>query len=175
MSAPPISVQFDDKRVLDALGELLRRVARPRPALREIGESLTESTKRRFETSTAPDGSHWAGNSDVTLMEHLGRTKGNFRNDGGLTKRGAARLGAKKPLIGETRSLSTKIHYNVLADGVEIGSSMEYAGMMHFGGKKSEYSKLWGDIPPRKFIGVSNSDASNTLDILGDYIGGSMR
>lgn len=171
----PIRVEVDDRRVLDVLGELLRRVGNPRPALKEIGEDLAESTTRRFETSTAPDGSRWEENSDVTLMEYLGSRKGSFRKDGGLTSKGAARLGAKKPLIGETKSLSSQIHYKVLADGVEVGSQMEYAAMQHFGGKKSAFPHLWGDIPARPFVGISDDDAASILDTLGDYLAGAVK
>ncbi len=55
-----IEVKIDSKAVLAAMGRLSKAAADPRPALLAIGESLVVSTKKRFETSTAPDGIRWA-------------------------------------------------------------------------------------------------------------------
>ena len=62
-----INVEIDDRAILNALRNLQRAGANLRPALAEIGEQLVESTKKRFETSTAPDGSAWEENSASTL------------------------------------------------------------------------------------------------------------
>lgn len=63
-----ITIEVDDAALLQGLKALRDRVENLRPALKEIGEDLAESTKRRFATSTAPDGSRWAENSDTTLL-----------------------------------------------------------------------------------------------------------
>ena len=47
---------------------------------------------------------------------------------------------------------------------------MEYAAMQQFGGIKSEFPHLWGDIPARPFLGVSESDAEEILAIVHDYL-----
>ena len=85
--------------------------------------------------------------------------------------------GAKKPLIGETRRLSTEISYQIAADGVEVGSSMQYAAVQHFGAKKGEFGRTrrgapipWGDIPPRPFLGISEVDRAAILDIIADHL-----
>ena len=148
------------------------------PALMAIGEALAESTKRRFETSTSPDGQRWAENSDVTLFRYLARFSKSFRSDGGLTQKGAARLGAKKPLIGESKSLSTMIVWQLVArDAVAIGSPMEYAGVQQFGAEKGEFGRTkrgapipWGNIPARPFVGVSRDDDETIADIVRDYL-----
>jgi len=43
---------------------------------------------------------------------------------------------------------------------------MEYAAMMQFGGTKSEFPNLWGDIPARPFLGISEDDKTDILTIL---------
>jgi phage gpG-like protein len=52
-----ITIEVDDVGLQQALKALRERVENLRPALKEIGEELAESTKQRFATSTAPDGS----------------------------------------------------------------------------------------------------------------------
>lgn len=66
-----ITIDIDDREVLSVLQELARRGANLRPAMLAIGEDLAESTRRRFETSTAPDGTPWADNSEVTYLMYL--------------------------------------------------------------------------------------------------------
>lgn len=178
-----IKIEIDDKQVTQAITRLANAAGNPRPVLAKIGELLVDSTKRRFGTSTAPDGTRWAKNSDVTLLQYLGRYKSSFRKDGGLTQKGAARLGGKKPLIGETGSLSSQIFsktegsYTLL-----IGSTMEYAAAQQFGMKKGYAGANkrgspipWGDIPARPFLGISNDDRQNILDEISDYLSQSFR
>jgi Phage virion morphogenesis family. len=108
-----ITIEIDDQQIRQAFTRLVASAKNPRPVLEQIGELLVDSTKQRFATSTAPDGTRWAENSDVTLLRYLGQFKGSYRKDGGLTQKGAARLGSKKPLIGETGMLSSQIFSKV--------------------------------------------------------------
>lgn len=139
------SIEVDDHQILDALQQLQRLVGDLRPALAEMGGDLVESTKRRFETTSAPDGSEWALNSVLSTL---------------LYKEG------DRPLTGETGLLMNTIHYAASSDLLEVGSPQEYAAMQQFGGTKAEFPHLWGDIPARPFLGVSDDDRSNLLAIL---------
>jgi hypothetical protein len=58
-----ITIQVDDKQVLDMLAELSRRMTNLQPAMKEIGEDIVASTKRRFADSVGPDGTPWVANS----------------------------------------------------------------------------------------------------------------
>ena len=173
-----IRIEIDDQAVRAALGELLRRVQDPAPALREIGELLVASTRQRFATGRAPDGTPWAPNSLVTVLRYLSRFGGSFRRGGGgLTKRGQARAAAKKPLIGETRRLSSEIAYRLIPRGVEVGSSLEYAAVQQFGARKGQFGRTrrgapipWGDIPPRPFLGLSDADRTAVLQLLAAHL-----
>jgi phage gpG-like protein len=179
----PIRIEVDSRPVLQALQRLVASVGNPAPVLNEIGEALVETTKRRFDTSTGPGGERWAPNAETTLLRYLNAFKGSRRKkDGGLTAKGAARLGAKKPLIGETRSLSTTIAPVVNGAVLEIGSPMEYAGVQHFGAKRGTFGTTrhgapipWGDIPARPFLGLSASDESMVLDILHDHLAAALK
>jgi phage virion morphogenesis protein len=140
-----MEIHFDNREALNGLNELLRRTGDLRPAMAEIGETLTESTKQRFGSQAGPDGQPWPANSPVTIE----------------------RKGRDQPLTGETGSLMDEIHYNLVGnDALEVGSPMEYAAMQQFGGDQAEFSHLWGDIPARPFLGFSDEDQDEILAII---------
>jgi len=167
-----ISIEVNDKEVLDILDQMIKRGKNLQPAMREIGEDVTESTKQRFVTATDPEGTPWASNStETTIPRYLGAFGGSHKKDGTLSKRGEARSAAKKPLTGETRALATTINYQLVGStGVSIGSPMVYAAMQQFGGTKAEFPHLWADIPARPFLGLSEADTTSILDIVGSYL-----
>ncbi len=166
-----ISIEVDDRSVLAALRQLSSKSSNLANVLADIGEHLTETTKRRFDTSTAPDGTKWAPNTQTTILQHLGAYKGSYTKAGKISSKGISRVTSKKPLIGETRSLSSTINYLVNGNqSVEIGSPMIYSAMHQFGGHKTDYPNLWGNIPARPFLGLSDDDRRNILDILAEYL-----
>lgn len=173
-----IQIQISDRQVNQALTRLVASVSNPRTVLDEIGELLIDSTKARFATSTGPDGKRWAENSDITILQYLGRYKGSFKKNGGLSAKGASRLGGKKPLIGESGSLSSQIFKKVEGNNtLYIGSTMIYAAAQQFGIKKGYAGSNkrgspipWGDIPARPFLGISNEDRGMILDTISDYL-----
>lgn len=165
------SIKVEDRQVLDTLNQLVGRAKNLRPAFVEIGEDLVDSTRRRFATATAPDGTPWAPNSQVTIDRYLGVFKGSHKKDGSLSKAGQARTASKKPLTGETKTLQSSINYQLDGDvGVGIGSPKVQAAMMQFGGTEAQFPHLWGDIPGRIFLGVSSADKQNILEIIGSYL-----
>jgi phage virion morphogenesis protein len=144
-----IEIHVDNQAVLAALQNLLNTTGNLRPTLLEIGETLTESTKQRFGSKTGPDGQAWAGNSEITIE----------------------RKGRDQPLTGETGKLMDEIHYNLIGpDTLILGSPMEYAAMQQFGGSKDEFAQLWGDIPARPFLGISDADQDAILAIIEDQL-----
>lgn len=150
-----IEIKIDNTAVLQALERLSKLAENPRPALLAIGEELVKSTKQRFANSTAPDGKTWQANSPVTLK----RKKGT------------------KPLIGETGSLASQIHYAVTGDTLVVGSTMEYAAVQQFGAAQGRFGQNkrkapipWGNIPARPFLGISTEDEAMISDVIGDYL-----
>lgn len=146
-----IEVKIDDAEIKRALQDLQRAVGDLSPAFREIGEVLVESTKQRFEAGVGPDGKKWPLNSVLSTL---------------LYKEG------DRPLINEG-TLMESIQYQITGKNeLEIGTAMEYAAMQQFGGTKSEFPSLWGDIPARPFLGLSSDDETKILDILQDHLKG---
>jgi phage gpG-like protein len=170
-------LEYDDRELREALGALARAGANPRRTLVAAGEFLVETTKQRFETGRGPDDRAWAANSPLTLDRFLGRFKGSFRKDGGLSDRGAQRAASKRPLIGESKALSTTISYRVTGELLEVGSPMEYAAVQQFGAAQGAFGRSrrntplpWGDIPARPFLGLSSTDRRGLLRIFNDEL-----
>lgn len=172
-----ITIEIDDRRVLDVLAELAARLDDLTPAMQSIGEYLVGSTKRRFATSIGPDGMHWAPNSQVTYLRMLERAHGVTLKGGRINQKGANMAMAKKPLVGESHRLSSEISAQAGRYAVEVGSPMVYAAVQQFGTKKGAFGVgrgrrpiPWGDIPARPFIGLSEADADQVLKIVGEFL-----
>lgn len=148
-----IKTQASDPGVVEAFNRLIATGEDPSGALMGIGEVMLDHTKQRFEQSDSPYGEPWTMNSDTTLRTALHGSAKNFTKAGKLSKRGNALLAGKKPLIGESKSLSTQFASTVIGnDMVTLTSLMVYAAMQNFGGSKAEFPHLWGDIPARQFF-----------------------
>ena len=138
----------------DALGDLT-------PVYQDIGEYLIESTKARFRRGEAPDGTRWRAKQPATIAAYLRRGDGS-RPD---------------PLIGPSKRLSTEIAMFANAAGVEVGSALEYSAVHQFGAAKGSFGENaagrpipWGDIPARPYLGLSDDDERNILDIVDEHL-----
>ena len=155
-----LTIRFDGSATERYLAELKAKLANPEPLLKGIGEDVAHSTKERFKTSTAPDGTAWAPNSDVTLQRygsHWGR------------KIAARRMAQKKPLIGESKALSRTINWQLLPGGkaVAVGTPMIYGAVQQFGADKAPRGREpWGAIPARPFLGLSEADKTHILALV---------
>lgn len=147
-----IQVDYDDQEVTRLLQRLIDAGGNPRPALLEIGEELVDSTKKRFETTSGPDGTPWARNKASTIK----------------------RKGSDKPLTAGG-TLMDQINYQLTGnDTLEVGSPTVYAAMQQFGGTKEEFPHLWDDIPAREFIGISTEDEEKIIETFNSYLLGTI-
>jgi phage gpG-like protein len=141
-------------------------------ALKEIGGHLVESTKQRFSTSTAPDGSRWVPNAESTYLNYLtGRSTGdegargkNFGKGGKLSAKGSARAINKKPLI-DSGLLQDGITYQVNGATLSVGTN-RFAGEWDAGAAVHQFGSRDGKTPARPFLGLSSDDENDILDIL---------
>lgn len=150
-----------------------------------IGQGMEERIDKRFATSTGPDGKAWKANSPVTLAREalrLSLFKSNFmgpQKGRRPNKRSAERLAAKRPLIGETGTLRDWIVSSVNGNAVELAATTVYAAIQQFGGTKSQFAHLWGDIPARPFLPVTAEgdlyaeEAEAVMRDISDYFGAS--
>ncbi len=165
-----INTRLDSQPVLARLAEIRRKVDDLSPAMLAIGELLTESTKERFSTSTAPDGSRWMPNAPATVLGTLARISGAYsKKTGRLTKKGSAAVMGKKPLVA-SGILQDTISYGLIkgGDGVEVGTN-RFAGEWDGGAAVHQFGSQDGKIPARPFLGISTDDETDILAILASF------
>ena len=169
-----LTLKLEDIDAQRTLNALVQAGANLRPLMKKIGEGLTDSTKDRFATTTAPDGSRWLPNKASTLNLFLAETSGNFDTKSGfLNKRGASRIAGKNPLTGINKTLRTTINYQASEQGVNIGSPEDYAGTQQFGAAARSFKggkSPWGTIPARPFLGISSDDERLIVDATLDFL-----
>ncbi|MDD4942734.1 MAG: phage virion morphogenesis protein [Rhodoferax sp.] len=149
------TIQVQDQGVQNTLKALNARFANLRPVLQTIGEGVVERTKRRFETSTAPDGAKWQANSAATLAMLAGRLAGQkskVKKDGSLNAAGQRAYANKKPLIGDSQDLRRQFTLAATANTLTVGNTMAYAAIQQFGGQAGRGRKV--TIPARPFLPV---------------------
>lgn len=149
-----ITITVQDREVLATLEAITQRIGNMSPVLQAIGDDITERTKRRFDTSTSPDGTPWKANSPATMgIYSLRLGQGHRKKDGSLNKRGQARVAGKKPLIdsGELRrQIVPQVSNNVLT----VTATPAYAAIHQFGGQAGRGHKV--KIPARPYLPVKD-------------------
>ncbi|KII30069.1 phage virion morphogenesis protein [Pseudomonas fluorescens] len=127
-----ITVDIEHQRLLDALRKVEWTVGDLAPLMRSAAAELLSQTEENFENEGRPD---WADLSDVTTERR--EKSGNW--PGQILQISSAGLAAS---ITSAATESSAL----------VGSNKPYAAMMQFGGDKSEFPHLWGDIPSRPFL-----------------------
>lgn len=188
-----IIVSRDD--VSNALGALVGRLHDKQLMLREIGETLLNSTRQRFISERSPENGAWASLSKSYLSSEKKRKSPNPNAIGRLQG-----------------TLSTQLSYVVRENSVEVGSNRAYAAYLQLGTRfegqsaghvrlktdasgKLERSRRGGAVfakksdataevrgyvtgfyervqPARPFLGVSAQDSSDIAAIVRDYLTG---
>ncbi len=69
-----------------------------------------------------------------------------------------------------TGTMSSQIATASGKDFAEVGSNAVQAAMMQFGGSRSEFPNLWGNIPARPFLGLSEDDETAIVEIVEDWL-----
>lgn len=163
-----INIEIENaEQVNTQLLRLLERSGNLSSLMADMGEHMVNSTHDNFENSTSPDGARWQANSATTFARLLGQSDTNA--SGRLNRRGVGRVMNKRPLIAN-HTLMQSIHYEATSTGVTIGTNLVYGAMMHFGGSRSEFPNLWGDIPARNYLGASEADGAILLDMVKSYM-----
>ena len=150
-----------EAKVRRRLDNLVRAGRDAAPLMRDIGEHVLNATRDRFDSMTDPDGDPWAPLSDATKRRK---------------KRNADKI---LTLDGDLRGNLT---YRADRDSVEIGSPSVYAGTHQFGAARGAFGTTsrggpipWGDIPARRFLGLSDADRAEIEELARDYLDEAVR
>lgn len=146
--------RFDGTAAIEHLSGLVDAINDPSPLLAELGEYGLRSTRARFKTQTAPDGTAWAA-----LQPWYQREKRRNKNRI-LTLNGYLRGQMTWQLVGDRT--------------VEIGSNLPYAAVHQFGATiKPRAAKVLMfrghvaksvTIPARPYLGLSDEDRSEIVE-----------
>ncbi|WP_449103641.1 phage virion morphogenesis protein [Pseudomonas veronii] len=127
-----ITVELDHERLQAALRRVEWAVGDVAPLMRGIASELVSQTEENFAEEGRPD---WADLSETTTQRRA--KTGNW--PGQILQISSAGLAASVTSHADDSSAL-------------VGSNKPYAAMMHFGGTKSAFPHLWGDIPGRPFL-----------------------
>ena len=145
--------RFDGTAAIEHLSGLVDAINDPSPLLAELGEYGLRSTRARFKTQTAPDGTAWAA-----LQPWYQKEK--WRN--------------KNRILALNGYLRGQMTWQLVGDRtVEIGSNLPYAAVHQFGATiKPRAAKVLMfrghvaksvTIPARPYLGLSDEDRSEIV------------
>ncbi|SED49777.1 phage virion morphogenesis protein [Pseudomonas anguilliseptica] len=126
------TVQLEHQRLQETLRTIEWAVGDLSRLMRGIAAELASQTEENFEEQGRPD---WQPLSDATTER---RTKSGTW-PGQMLQVSAGGLAA---------SITTQSDDS----SALVGSNNPYAAMMQFGGSKSDFPHLWGDIPGREYL-----------------------
>ena len=158
-----LRVELKSDEAFAALDRLAGQLDDMSPVMADVGEYLLESTEERFERGVDPEGVAWAPKSQTTIDAYVRRGKAVDR----------------RPLWGpgEGVRLAKSFHYASGPAFVEVGTNAIQSAVMHFGAKKGAFGKTkrgssipWGDIPARPFLGVSETDQANIVELVEEWL-----
>jgi phage virion morphogenesis protein len=169
-----ITLTVDTREMMALFARLEERLKDTTPLMQRIGRALHSSTKTRFQTQTAPDGSRWKPSRRAI-------------REGGQT-------------LVKTSRLRNSITWSADATRALIGTNVQYAAIHQTGGtvgiparvmphgKKGRYisrsaagqaegsvrisfsSARKVEMPARPFLGVSREDWEHIANIVREYL-----
>lgn len=145
-------VKVDEGGVSRLLSRLLLNDAKRAQMLDQIGEASVREIKMHFINQKSPEGVPWKP-----------------------SKRALA--DPSRPTLLHTLKLLNSITHKVSGGQVSAGTDDIRAGTLNFGARRGQYGAAsngapipWGDIPARKFIGVSSQNEIKVRDIVNSFL-----
>jgi phage virion morphogenesis protein len=149
MAGAFIEIEFDDREVQQLLRRLVDLTGDLEPAFADIGEYLTRSHDERFSRQVSPDGEPWIGYDHGGAYPNNPYIKNKPKN--------------QDKILTLEDDLRKTLHYEVSADQLLFGTGSKYAATHQFGDPRRH-------IPERPFLGISDNDRDEILDIIRDHI-----
>ena len=156
-----IRIMFNIEDLTQRLGVAATKLTDMTPVHKDIGDYMVRQTKARFLSGVGPYGTRWRPKKPSTIERYKAKGDGN----------------KTKPLIGPSGRLGKEIFALATRSEAEIGSSLEYSGVMQGGAAKGAFGRSarggplpWGTIPARTFLGISDAEERSILDIVDEHL-----
>lgn len=156
-----IRIEFNAAPIFKRLEQAQAKLADLTPVYEEISEYMVEATRARFQLGVDPTGAKWQPKKPATIARYEARGDGNKPD----------------PLIGPSGRLSKEVIGQANQSGAEIGSVLEYSSVMQHGAAQGAFGRSprggpipWGTIPARVWLGLSDADERNILDIVDEHL-----
>ncbi|QPT09868.1 phage virion morphogenesis protein [Sphingomonas paucimobilis] len=156
-----IRIMFNIEELTQRLGVAATELGDMTPVHEDIGDYMVRQTKLRFVSGVDPYGTRWRPKKPSTIERYKAQGDGN----------------KTKPLIGPSGRLGKEIYFLASRSETEIGSALEYSGVMQGGAAKGAFGRNarggplpWGTIPARPFLGLSDADERSILDIVDEHL-----
>lgn len=173
-----INIDINDAEIQAALQQLAAKLNDLTPFFKDVGETLLNSTRERFRSQTAPDGTPWAPLSPAYAARKP------RHKDKPLTLSGVLRGALVKQADQDSLRIGTPLIYGATHQfGAAKGSFGTVAAHINAYTRRTRSGKTatvrahtrqmrvpWGDIPARPFLGLSAEDRSDLLDAMNDYL-----
>ncbi len=147
-------IQIDDAEVVGALRRLIALGRNASPVMRDVAALGEASTRLRFRTETGPDGQRWkpslraqmTGGRTLTQAGHLAGSL-SARHGADYAEWGVNRIYAAIHQVGGTiRAKGGALKFRLPGGGFAVVKAVK--------------------IPARPFLGVSNTDRRDILDLI---------
>ena len=73
-------------------------------------------------------------------------------------------------VLQQLRARTTDLSPALIEIGEKLASTHQGALQQRYSGTKSSWPHLWGDIPARPYLGLSENDEQSILDIIRSYL-----
>lgn len=139
-----VRVVVDDKELQVAINRLNALGSNTDDLLADIGEQLLNSTVKRFDSATDPDGNKWEELAPATKQ---------------------AKQCAGKPADALVRDMYLRdtLAYQISGDDLFIGSNLVYAATHQLGDDRR-------NIPARAFLGIGDDDKHNVIALVNRHL-----
>lgn len=174
MAGLELNIFADFEPIARVLNNLERAPDEMGDAFAEIGDVLADAVRRNIDNRVSPDGTPLAPLSETTKSMRNGdqplRDRGNYYTS-------YTYIASDKDVVVGTNAIQAAVmHYG--AKKGEFGRYSQVSRYRNYGekdfrryaGTKQGFPIPWGDIPPRRVLGVGDDDEIEIIDIVSDFL-----
>jgi len=143
-----LTIEVNDRLVLDTLNDLTSRLQDMRPVMAGIGQEMVTRIANRFETETDPNGTGWKPWAESTRK--------NYPSDG------------NGRILDRYGDMLDSLNFKADADSVQVGFGVGYAAYHEFGTKTMRPRGMIFDDPNSGTL--SPDDTTSIIDLIRGYL-----